>query len=389
MGVLEAGRIGAHLAVGAVRAEERLRQARNTSERLTVYETARLAGGRGTVAVRQPQTVMVPPREPIDGNALLLDVRTGLEHFAVWPKEAALVASTLYAGQAHGRDGKTQIPVWPYSPHLFFTAAEADGGSGKSWMARLVGQFCPDGKMLVEPNKANFVRMIERRVTPIVTELDVLVNTGGRNKWFTGLANATYEADQETQRTQNGKQIDIPMQTPLILDGLESVIKGTGKDLKTLVSRCIIIHVERAPEGYRPPRFGKTARAVFARGSVKLGEWMGQVVNQGIKQVNDDGTEVYIPIEDYVPDVPEWLGNRAAALWEPLFAVADAAGGEWPKWARMACADLEHGGDSWATNDGETDDEREAAYRAALDAWRNGGTVTAPDEADELPYEDA
>ncbi len=382
MGVLEGVRVAERMAVGTARI---VAGSNDANRRQQVPPRVRHAG---TVAVRQPQAVVVPPREPIDGNALLTDVHTALERFAVWPSEAALVTAVLYAAHAHGRDGKTLLPIWPYSPKLFFTSKE--GNSGKSWMGRLTGQLCPDGKMMVEVNKANFIRLIEERATPIVTELDVLVNTGGRNKWFTGIANASYEADQATSRTQNNKRIDIPLQCPMILDGLESVIKSTGSDLTTLVSRCIIIHAERAPEGYRPPRFDKAARAVFARGSEKLGEWLAQLVSHGVRQVRDDGTEVHIPIEDYVPDVPQWLGNRAAALWEPLFAVADAAGGEWPTWARMACADLEHGGDSWATDDSETEDEREAAYRDALDEWRNGNTAAAPDETDEHEaFEDA
>ncbi len=366
MSILEAARVAEHVARDA----GRIMGAGDANPRQAVPPRVRHTG---TVAVRPAQAVVIPPREPIDGNALLNDVHTALERFAIWPSEAALVTAVLYAGHAHGRDGKTLLPVWPYSPKLFFTSAE--GNSGKSWMGRLTGKFCPDDKMMVEINKANLIRLIEERATPIVTELDVLVNTGGRNKWFTGIANASYEADQATSRTQNGKRIDIPLQCPMILDGLESVIKGTGTDLKTLVSRCIVVHVERAPDGYRPPRFDKSARAVFQMGSVKLGEWMAQQVNDGIGE--------------YVPDVPDWLGNRAAALWEPLFAVADAAGGEWPAWARMACADLEHGGDSWAPDDGETDDEREAAYRAALDGWRNGTATATPDEDDELPFEDA
>ena len=320
----------------------------------------------GTVACTTPQAVVVPPREPIDGNALLLDVRTALDRFAVWPKEAALVTACLYAAHAHGRDGKTRLPVFPYSPHLFFTAAEAHGGSGKSWMARLVGKFCPDGKMMVEPNKANFIRLIESRATPIVTELDVLVNTGSRSRWFTGIANASYEADQCTSRTQNGKRVDIPLQTPMILDGLNSVITQTGTDLRTLISRCIIIHVERAPEGYRPPRFDKTARAVFARGGELLQQWMAQQVQAGIG--------------DVIPDVPPWLGNRAAALWEPLLAVADAAGGGWPVWARMACADLELGGDSWTVPvEEDQEDENPDVFRATLDMWREQGLLPAAD----------
>ncbi len=369
MGVLEGIRVAEHVARDTARI---VAGSNDANQRQTVQPRARHTG---TVAVRQPQAVVIPPREPIDGDALLNDVHTALERFAVWPKEAALVTACLYAAHAHGKDAKTGLPCWPYSPKLFFTSAE--GNSGKSWMGRLTGKFCPDDKMMVEINKANLIRLIEERATPIVTELDVLVNTGARNRWFTGIANASYEADQATSRTQNGKRVDIPLQCPMILDGLESVIKGTGTDLKTLVSRCIIIHVERAPEGYRPPRFDKAARAVFQFGSVKLGEWLAQLVNFGI-EVNDGE---YVPIGDYVPDVPPWLGNRAAALWEPLFAVADAAGGDWPAWARMACADLEHGGDSWAPPaDEENDDAAESAYQDTLAAWRTGNAPATPDD---------
>jgi putative DNA primase/helicase len=36
------------------------------------------------------------------------------------------------------------------------------------------------------------------------------------------------------------------------------------------------------------------------------------------------------------PDLPDQLGDRAQDSWEPLLAIADMAGGEWPKLAREA-----------------------------------------------------
>jgi len=36
------------------------------------------------------------------------------------------------------------------------------------------------------------------------------------------------------------------------------------------------------------------------------------------------------------PELPDELGDRAADVWEPLLAIADRAGGEWPKRARQA-----------------------------------------------------
>src|SRR5262249_20272580 len=36
------------------------------------------------------------------------------------------------------------------------------------------------------------------------------------------------------------------------------------------------------------------------------------------------------------PDTPDRLNDRAANNWEPLLAIADLAGGEWPKRGRIA-----------------------------------------------------
>ncbi len=38
--------------------------------------------------------------------------------------------------------------------------------------------------------------------------------------------------------------------------------------------------------------------------------------------------------------MPDGVTDRPADVWEPLLAVADAAGGDWPKQARAACVEL-------------------------------------------------
>ena len=328
----------------SVRAAERSRNERQASSAVAVMD--------GKIMPRQAAI----PAEPIDGAQLLAETCTALSHFAVWPSEAALITAALWAAQAHAKDEKTGLPIWQYSPRLFFTSAE--GGSGKSWMARLVAKLAPDGKMLVEASKAPLVRLIAKRATVVVTELDVLVGNGARSRWFTGIANAGYEPDQSTYRVDHGKELEIPLFGPMVLDGLDSVEKSTGAEMRTLMSRCIKIRAKRAPNGYRAPRFDEDARAAFAHGNAKLAAWMAQEVRDGIGKA--------------VPDVPEGLGNRPAALWEPLLAVADAAGGDWPGWARQACAELESPGMS-------EDQEKEDAYQAALTSWAGAG----PDEQDE------
>ena len=341
-------RLAGYVAKGQAEAARRRQQA-----------GADLCAARGTVVPREAGAVVVVPREPIDGSKLLSEVYQVLDHFAVWPSEAAIVTSALWAAQAHGKDPKTCLPIWQYSPRLFYTSSE--GGSGKSWMGRMVGKLSPNGKMLVESSKASLVRLIAKQATVIVSEMDVLVGNGGRNKWFTGIANAGYQPDIPTYRVDHGKELEIPLFGPMVLDGVDTVITSTGSEMRTLISRCIIVRVKRAPEGYRAPRFDNQARAVFQRGSEKLGMWMAQ-------QVRAD-------IGDYVPDVPDGLGNRAASLWEPLLAAADAAGGEWPQRARQACADLT------LADDIDEDDDEEVAYQSVLASWANAGPAEQDEDA--------
>ena len=42
----------------------------------------------------------------------------------------------------------------------------------------------------------------------------------------------------------------------------------------------------------------------------------------------------------YWPEMPPGVEDRSADVWEALLAVADKAGGEWPKRARVACVAL-------------------------------------------------
>jgi hypothetical protein len=40
------------------------------------------------------------------------------------------------------------------------------------------------------------------------------------------------------------------------------------------------------------------------------------------------------------PEMPSGMGDRAADAWEPLFAIADLAGGDWPRRSRKAALAL-------------------------------------------------
>ena len=45
-------------------------------------------------------------------------------------------------------------------------------------------------------------------------------------------------------------------------------------------------------------------------------------------------------LEKARPEMPEGIADRAADIWEPLLAIADTAGGDWPRRARVSAVTL-------------------------------------------------
>jgi hypothetical protein len=300
-------------------------------ERVQARRAEISGAARGTVAVRERGVLA---REPIDGAQLLADTRKFLRHYALWPSEAALTTATLWVAAAHARDGQGE-PVWEYCAKLLFTASEY--GAGKSWFAALTAALCPGGKVLLEPTKPSLIDEIADHKTVVVTEVDELLASPGRNRGIVAVLNACYEPGHYHTRKSGGKTQEIHLFGFGILDGVDSLLSGTRPDTRGLVSRCLVLRVVMAPDGYRRPRWDKTARALAARGRDRLGRWMA--------------AEVACGIGDVVPELPEGLGTpRRCALWEPLFAVAlradkgERAGQDDPRgywWTALADAALQ------------------------------------------------
>jgi hypothetical protein len=266
----------------------------------------------------------------IDGARVLGQAYGYLGHMAHWSSEAAQITAALYAAHTHARDEDTKLPVFLYEPHLFFTSLA--GGSGKSWMARLTASLCPGPKRLGEMTKASLVDLLAQHHTVVITELDKMVGTSGKRcPWLAGIVNLTFEFDGATSRKQGGAVQEIPLFAPVILDGKDCLAKTTGDELTTMLDRCIKVWCEPGPtvngEAYRPPRYDAEARAIGRVIGKRMAQWMAAEVKDGIGE--------------HVPDVPKHLGNRPFDLWEPLFTVAERAGGAWPELARYACEHIE------------------------------------------------
>jgi hypothetical protein len=95
---------------------------------------------------------------------------------------------------------------------------------------------------------------------------------------------------------------------------------------ETVMSRSIIIHMRRrAPtepiSPYRRRRHEPEGNALRDR----LYLWAAAVADD-IKHRFDSDDEI---------DMPDGIADRDADVWEPMFLIADAAGGHWPETARV------------------------------------------------------
>jgi hypothetical protein len=95
-----------------------------------------------------------------------------------------------------------------------------------------------------------------------------------------------------------------------------------GRLPDTLADRCIVVRMQRKTAAEECERL-KNLEATPLR-------------QQCARFVLDHGEE----IAGARPEAPSSLNDRAGDIWEPLLALADLAGGEWPEKARLAAAGL-------------------------------------------------
>ena len=108
-------------------------------------------------------------------------------------------------------------------------------------------------------------------------------------------------------------------------------IASIGKLPDTVADRAITITLKRRAPPEKVARFRRReAEAQAAPLRERLERWAAAHV--GV-------------LRDARPEIPEALDDRAQDGWEPLLAIADAAGGDWPQRARSAALALSAGED--------------------------------------------
>jgi hypothetical protein len=255
------------------------------------------------------------PVQAVDGAKLLDDVRAFLCRFVSYPDEHAAVAHALWVVHAHLMD------AWETSPRVAFLSPEP--ASGKSRALEVTELLVPRAVITTNVSPAYLFRRIVRddgTPTILFDEIDTVFGPKAvGNEDIRALLNAGHRRGAVVGRcVTRGKIVETEE-----IDAFAAVaLAGLGWLPETITTRAVVVRMRpRAPgERIEPFRRRKYAAAGHAlRQQLEL--WAGGVL---------------ATIEGRWPALPPGVDDRAADVWEPLLAVAEAAGGSWPDRARAA-----------------------------------------------------
>jgi Protein of unknown function (DUF3631) len=259
------------------------------------------------------------PPPTTDGARLLFDVAAFLGRFIAYPAEEAQYAHTLWIAHTHMMD------AWSTTPRIAFLSPEP--GSGKTRALEISELLVPNAVETINMNPAYLFRRIAAEIglpTLLIDEVDALFN--GKNQAaeeIRGLLNAGHRRGATVGRCViHGKTITTE-ETPAFC---AVALAGLGWLPDTLMSRSIVIRMRRrAPKEIVEPFRHRDHRPAGEALQDRLAAWAATLIDDMAKAR---------------PALPSGIEDRAADCWEPLLAVADAAGGHWPDTARAAALAL-------------------------------------------------
>lgn len=254
--------------------------------------------------------------DTVDLADLLEHVGTTLRRYVVLG-EHEVVATTLWVAHTHAIDAAEQ------TPYLHITSPEKR--SGKSRLFEVLELLVARAWVTAVPSDAVIYRKIDRdRPTLLMDEVDALFGRNARqHEELRAILNAGHRRGAKVDRC-NKKRGEI------VLEEFEpfgaKALAGIREIPDTLADRSIRIEMKRRARSERVERFRiRAARAEAAPIHDALQSWASAAIDE---------------LRRARPQIPFELHDRAADGWEPLLAIADAAGGEWPMRARAAAIQL-------------------------------------------------
>jgi putative DNA primase/helicase len=255
---------------------------------------------------RLPFTECEPWHEPIQPDILLNEISETIKRFIICPPET-VYAATLWIAMTWFIDVISVVPL------AVITAPEKR--CGKSQLLFLLGRLVNRPLSTSNITPAALFRSIDAwKPTLLIDEADSFMR---ENEELRGIINCGHTRDSAKIVRVVG---DDFTPTTFHVWGAKA-LAGIGHLSDTIMDRAITLELRRKLPHENIQRLRHAEVNLFKTLSSKLARFAQDYAER---------------IQEAKPDLPDSLNDRAQDNWEPLFAIADVAGGEWPKRSRMA-----------------------------------------------------
>jgi hypothetical protein len=301
-----------------------------------------------------------------DATGQILDDVSGfLPRFAVMSSGQA-AAVTLWIAHTHVLD------AFDTSPYLAITSAEMR--CGKSRLLELLELLAANAWKVITPSEAVVFRKIDRdRPTLLLDEVDAIFNpkANGNAEGLRALLNAGTR-----QGTRVPRCVGPTNQLAEFSVFCPKALAGIGKLPSTISDRSIPIRLKRKARSETVERFRR--RDVDADAELlymNLSAW---------------GEHALPALAEARPALPDELNDRAQDAWEPLLAIAEAAGASWPASARTAALELSNGAEPEDESAGVRllADIRAVFDERRVDRLASAALLSALHDIEEAPWSD-
>jgi hypothetical protein len=254
---------------------------------------------------------------PVDGEALFADIEAFVGKFLALANNHYLVVLVLWIVHTW------TVSAYYVTPRLVLDSPEP--GSAKTRVLEILALLCSGAKLTLSTTTAALYRRIDAAgdapPTILQDEADAIFtkSNSGQTEDLRALFNSGYKRGATVDRCEGDRNTvrEFAVFAPAALAGL------VGKMPKTITGRAITIHMRRRAPHEKVAPFRERDAATEAT---------------PIKERINDWAAIHLEsLTARRPEMPDGVDDRPAEIWEPLLAVADEVGGEWPERARGAC----------------------------------------------------